>query len=99
MPSPDPSSSCYYTRLGLPKTCTVKDLKKAYRSLSLKYHPDKNPSGSEAFKAISEAYACLSDDDKRRQYDMYGAEGGANNGGPDAAAGFPRGGFPGGGAR
>jgi molecular chaperone DnaJ len=65
----------YYEVLGLDRNATKDEIKKAYRRLALKYHPDKNPdkkSAEEKFKEISEAYAVLYDDDKRRLYDQYG---------------------------
>lgn len=68
----------YYEVLGVAKTSTPEEIKKAYRKLALKFHPDKNQGNKEAeekFKQISEAYAVLSDKDKRQQYDTYGAEG------------------------
>jgi len=67
----------YYDILGVDKTIDKKDLKKVYRKLALKYHPDKNPSkeAEEKFKEISEAYAVLSDDEKRQMYDQYGHAG------------------------
>lgn len=68
----------YYEKLGLTKSATADEIKKAYRKLALKYHPDKNPGDSAAekkFKEISEAYAVLSDPDKRKQYDTYGSSG------------------------
>jgi len=68
----------YYTLLGVSKTATADEIKKAYRRLALKYHPDRNKGDKEAeehFKEINEAYAVLSDQEKRRQYDMFGAEG------------------------
>ena len=75
----------YYEILGVKKTATDAELKKAYRELAKKYHPDKNKGNKEAenkFKEISEAYAVLSDSDKRAQYDRLGREafgpGGAN---------------------
>lgn len=75
----------YYEILGVKKTASEADLKKAYRDLAKKYHPDKNKGNKEAenkFKEISEAYAVLSDKDKREQYDRLGREafgpGGAN---------------------
>ena len=66
----------YYTTLGVAKTASQAEIKKAYRSLAKKYHPDKNKGdkASEArFKEISEAYEVLGDKDKRQQYDQLGA--------------------------
>ena len=68
----------YYAILGVAKTATANEIKKAYRKLALKYHPDKNPDNAEAekkFKEISEAYAVLSDAEKRKQYDTFGSTG------------------------
>lgn len=67
----------YYEILGVDKDVDKKNLKSAYRKLALKYHPDKNPSkeAEEKFKEISEAYAVLSDDQKRQMYDQYGHAG------------------------
>jgi curved DNA-binding protein len=68
----------YYTILGVNKNATADEIKKAYRQLALKYHPDRNKGDKEAeehFKEINEAYAVLSNEEKRRQYDMFGAEG------------------------
>ncbi len=67
----------YYEILGLPKDSSADDIKKTYRKLALKYHPDRNKeAGSEEkFKEISEAYAVLSDADKRAQYDRFGHAG------------------------
>jgi molecular chaperone DnaJ len=67
----------YYEVLGVPKDASKPDIKKAYRKLALKYHPDRNksPDAEEKFKEISEAYAVLSDDEKRSQYDQFGHEG------------------------
>ncbi|KAI4812796.1 hypothetical protein CesoFtcFv8_021066 [Champsocephalus esox] len=66
----------YYQILGVEKAASEEDLKKAYRKLALKFHPDKNhaPGATEAFKAIGNAYAVLSNNDKRKQYDQYGEE-------------------------
>ncbi len=68
----------YYKILGLNKSASPEDIKKAYRKLAMKYHPDRNKSNKaaeEKFKEISEAYAVLSDSEKKKQYDMFGAEG------------------------
>lgn len=68
----------YYEILGVQKTATEDDVKKAYRKLALKYHPDRNPGNKEAeeqFKGINEAYAVLSDKEKRKEYDTYGMSG------------------------
>ena len=65
----------YYEVLGVSKTATDAELKKAYRVLAKKYHPDSNPGDKEAeakFKEASEAYAVLSDPDKRAKYDQFG---------------------------
>lgn len=67
----------YYKILGVSRDATLDEIKKAYRRLALKYHPDRNPGDKEAeekFKEINEAYAVLSDPEKRRQYDMMGAQ-------------------------
>ena len=68
----------YYKILGVNKSATEEEIKKAYRKLAMKYHPDHtkgDKSSEEKFKKISEAYAVLSDKEKRKEYDMYGAEG------------------------
>ena len=68
----------YYDILGVSKTATPEEIKKAYRKLAMKYHPDRNQgdkSSETKFKDVSEAYAVLSDSEKRKQYDMFGAEG------------------------
>lgn len=90
----------YYEILGVKKTATDDELKKAYRNLAKKYHPDKNKGNKEAenrFKEISEAYAVLSDKEKREQYDRLGREA-FGAGGANPFAGFDFGQFMGGGA-
>jgi molecular chaperone DnaJ len=86
----------FYEVLGIGKGASEQELKSAYRKLALKYHPDRNPHNPEAeekFKEAAEAYAVLSDTEKRRTYDTYGLQGlgaGAAAGGfnPDAFADF-----------
>ena len=68
----------YYQVLGLKKGASEAETKKAYRKMAMKYHPDRNKGDSKAearFKEVSEAYAVLSDKEKRKQYDMFGADG------------------------
>ena len=67
----------YYEALGVSKTASKEEMKDAYRKLALQYHPDRNksPDAEEKFKEISEAYAVLSDDGKRQQYDTLGHAG------------------------
>ena len=67
----------FYKILGLKKNATAAEIKKAYRKLSLQYHPDKNPGDEEAlkkFQEINDANEALSDPDKRRKYDQGGEE-------------------------
>lgn len=100
----------YYAVLGVPRTATPADIKKAFRKLARKHHPDANKDDAEAerrFKALNEANAVLSDPDKRALYDRLGADwesyaragagAGASTGGSNAASG-PFGGFAGFGA-
>ena len=67
----------YYQTLEVPKTATKEEIKKSYKKLARKYHPDVNPGNHEAeekFKAISEAYEVLGDEEKRKKYDQLGAD-------------------------
>ncbi|XP_062517791.1 dnaJ homolog subfamily B member 6-like [Corticium candelabrum] len=82
------SDGDYYEILGVPRDASEQDIKRAYRKLALKWHPDKNPDNlkvaEETFKEISEAYDVLSDREKRYVYDRYGKEGLAGE-----VSGFP----------
>ena len=72
------SKKDYYDVLGVSKSASKDELKKAYRKLAMKYHPDRNPDDSQAaekFKELSEAYEILSDDQKKQAYDNFGHEG------------------------
>lgn len=86
----------YYEILGVPKTSTADEIKKAYRKLALLYHPDRNKTkeGEAKFKEVTKAYEVLSDVQKRQTYDQYGAaafeqgaSGGTGGGGPFGGAG------------
>ena len=82
----------YYEVLGVDKNASEDDIKKAYRKIAIKYHPDRNPGNKEAeekFKEAAEAYDVLHDPKKRQQYDQFGFDG------PNMGGGF--GGFSGGG--
>ena len=79
----------YYDVLGIDRNADEKTIKKAYRKLAKKYHPDMNPGDKEAeakFKEATEAYGVLSDPDKRRQYDQFGHA--AFEGGVGGAGGY-----------
>src|SRR5689334_9072138 len=73
----------YYEILGVSKTSTPEEIKKAYRKVAIQFHPDKNPGNKEAeekFKEAAEAYEVLSDADKRARYDRFGHAGAGNGG-------------------
>src|SRR2546422_5532207 len=75
----------YYEVLSVQKNASKDEIKNSYRKLALQYHPDRNksPEAEEKFKELSEAYAVLSDDEKRKQYDAYGREGVYQRYGPE----------------
>ena len=80
----------YYEVLGVAKNASADEIKKAYRKLAVKYHPDKNPGNKEAeekFKEAAEAYSVLSDADKKAKYDQFG-HAGVDGAGPDFSGGF-----------
>jgi len=79
----------FYETLGVPRNASADDIKKSYRKLAQRFHPDKNPgdsSAEERFKEISAAYDTLSDVEKRKAYDQFGAAGGMSAGGFDPGA-------------
>ena len=80
----------YYDVLGVSRSSTAEEIKKAYRKLAIKFHPDKNPGDKEAeenFKEAAEAYDVLSNPDKKQRYDQFGHAGmGAGGGGGQGAA-------------
>ncbi len=81
----------YYEVLGVDKSASIDDIKKAYRKKAIQYHPDKNPGDKEAeekFKEAAEAYAVLSDPDKKAKYDRFGHAGLGGQPGPDFSGGF-----------
>ncbi len=80
----------YYKTLGVDKSATQDDIKKAFRKLAHQYHPDKTGGDDKKFKEFSEAYSVLSDETKRKQYDMYGSN--FSNAGAGQQSGSPFGG-------
>lgn len=81
----------YYQMLGVPRKASPKEVRAAYRKLAAKHHPDRNPDdkgAEERFKEIGEAYAVLSDDEKRAFYDQYGVEAGRPGFSPSGGGGF-----------
>lgn len=86
------SKQCYYETLSVQKNCSDGELKKAYRRMAMKYHPDRNPDSKEAehkFKEVKEAYEVLSDSQKRAAYDQFGHDGvDPSRGGGHGGGGF-----------
>ena len=86
----------YYEVLGLQKGASEDEIKKAFRKMAIKYHPDKNPGDKEAeehFKEVNEAYSILGDPEKKKKYDQFGFAGVDPNAGFGGSGGF--GGFGG----
>ena len=92
-----PKRDCYEV-LGVTKNASEQEIKKAYKKLAMKYHPDRNPDNpvaQEKFREVKESYEILSEPEKREQYDGYGHEA-FENGQPRGHGGFNQGGFAGG---
>lgn len=88
-------SQDYYEILGVPKTATQEEIKKAYRKLAHQHHPDKGGGDEAKFKEVNSAYQVLSDPEKRAQYDQFGSNFDGAQGGAGGFGGFPGGGFGG----
>ena len=83
--------TAYYDLLEIPVTADENEIKKAYRRLAVKYHPDKNPgdkTAEEKFKKIAQAYDVLSDPEKRKLYDQFGEDAVTGNGARGGGGGF-----------
>lgn len=78
----------YYEVLGISKSASADEIKKAFRRLAVKYHPDKEGGDEAKFKEVNEAYEVLKDESKRKRYDQFGHAGVGGNGGGDPFAGF-----------
>lgn len=88
---PDMEKRCYYEVLSVSRNAASGEIKKSYRQLAVKYHPDKNPDDKDAedkFKELGEAYEILMDDQKRAAYDRYGHRAFSQGTGPSAGGGF-----------
>src|SRR5882762_3477107 len=89
----------YYETLGVPKTASEDEIRSAFRKLARKYHPDTaqdKKSAEEKFKEINEAFEVLSDPEKRKKYDEYGANWEKDGFGAPPVGGLSQGGYPGG---
>ena len=78
----------YYKILGVSRSASKSEIKKAYRTLSKQYHPDSPTGDQEKFVKIAEAYEVLTDDEKKKIYDKYGEEGLKQGGGGGGGGGF-----------